>query len=123
MKNGDIFEELLERHWRHVYSWRGLEMKSLIERYKQPRKVILEILRKSAHTHPHPDYPSKTTCRSCGMSIVFMHNDEKQKSHPCDPRVRKILGTDRRFHEGRESHFASCPDADWWRNGGQDEAA
>ena len=122
MEKGDIFEELLENHWRHTYSWRGLEMASLIERYEQPRETILSILREVAHTYPHPDYPSKTTCRSCGMAIVFMFNDEKQKSHPCDPKVRRILGMDRRFHDGRESHYASCPDAEWWREGKHEKA-
>ena len=115
MERGYIFEELLENHWRHVYSWRGLEMAFLIKRYKQPRDTILSILREVAHTHPSPDFSTKTTCKSCGMAIVFMHDELKNKSHPCDPRVRKILGVDRRWHEGRESHFASCPDAEWWR--------
>ena len=118
MEKGAIFEELLENHWRHVYSWRSLEMDTLIERYEQPRKVILEILREIAHTHPSPDVPAKTTCKSCGMAIVFMQDEIKAKAHPCDPKIHRILGVDRRFHDGRESHFASCPDADWWRKGG-----
>ena len=116
MEKGAIFEELLEDHWSHAYSWRCLDMDSLIERYEQPRETILSILREIAHTHPSPHFSTKTTCKSCGMAIVFMHDERKDKSHPCDPWVRKILGTDRRFHEGRESHFASCPDADWWRD-------
>ena len=117
MEKDVIFEELLEDHWRHAYTWRGLKMDWLLERYEQPREAILSIMREIAHTHPSPEYPlAQTTCKSCGMGIVFMQDDQKQKSHPCDPQVRKILGgVDRKFHEGRESHFASCPDADWWR--------
>lgn len=115
MEKGAVFEELLENHWRHVYSWRGLEMDALIKRYELPRAEILSILCEIAHTHPSPDYPAKTTCKSCGMAIVFMRDERKNKSHPCDPKRRKILGVDGQFHEGRESHFASCPDAEWWR--------
>ena len=53
MENREMmYDELLEGHWLRRYSWRGLQMESLVKRYRLPRVDILAVLREIAHTHP-----------------------------------------------------------------------
>ena len=118
MTKDQLYVELLETHWLECYSWRGLEIASLEKRYVQDKATILSVMREIAHTHRNPDLPEvigEKACRSCGMPMVFMAVQGESKPHPCDIRQRKILTKRGVFELGRESHFASCPDAEWWR--------
>ena len=118
MTKNEMYDELLEKHWLQCYSWRGLDIEDLQKRYEQDKETVLSVMREIAHTHRNPDLPrlvDEKACRSCGMPMVFMAVQGKSKPHPCDIRQRKILTKRGVFEIGRESHFASCPDAKWWR--------
>ena len=117
MTTNEIFNELYETHWRWTHSWWGLELSKLVVRYKLPREKILSILRDIATRYPSKTAQQKgtTPCKSCGMPIIFKVIAKTGNSHPLNPQQRKIL-VNGRFVEGHESHFAACPDAEWWRN-------
>jgi len=118
MTKHEMYDCLLDQHWLDTYSWRGLQMKTLEKLFDQDKDVILATMREIAHTHRNPDrkrLKDEKSCRSCGMPIVFMDVEGARDPHPCDVRQRRILTKRGVFETGRESHFASCPDADWWR--------
>ena len=77
-----------------------------------------------------------SNCRSCGAKIIWVKNEETEKSHPCDPELvsadeaedgMTLVGEDGKIYRNagtnvlddemlyRVSHFATCPDADKWR--------
>lgn len=119
MSKNEMYDELLE-HWRLTYSWRGLDIEVFQKRYGFDKETILATMREIAHVHRNPNMgrvKDEKPCRSCGMPMVFMDVIGKEKPHPCDVRERKILTKQGVFEIGRESHFASCPDAAWWRKG------
>ena len=54
-------------------------------------------------------------CRSCGAEIFWIKNTQTGKLIPCDPRVRTVITETGNCIKGRETHFATCPQAEEWR--------
>lgn len=50
----------------------------------------------------------------CGAPIMWLETVNGRKT-PVDPRKRTVIDKDGNYHQGYESHFASCPNADRFR--------
>lgn len=56
-----------------------------------------------------------TTCAgpACGRPIVWVKLGGR--AHPCDPALVSIIDADGRIVRGRQSHYATCPNAEDFR--------
>lgn len=52
-----------------------------------------------------------STCTSCKAPIVWVRT-ANGRSMPCDPEVLAVVTDTGEIARGRQSHFASCPNAD-----------
>lgn len=62
--------------------------------------------------------PNKTQCKRCKADIMFIKYNNR--SHPIDAKPKKVfveIDGRWRFVNGHESHFATCPNADEFRQG------
>jgi hypothetical protein len=50
---------------------------------------------------------------ACGRPIVWAKL--AGRVHPCDPPMLAIIDGDGKIHRGRQSHYATCPNADDFR--------
>lgn len=58
-----------------------------------------------AHPAPEPGI-----CRSCGAAIVWVVTTSRARM-PCDDKIRTLVTDEGVIVRGRESHFATCPNA------------
>lgn len=56
---------------------------------------------------------STCTGAGCGRPIVWA--TLAGKPHPCDPPLLAIVDGEGRIRRGRQSHYATCPDAESFR--------
>lgn len=54
-------------------------------------------------------------CKSCGADIVWIRM-ESGKQNPCDLAWVTMITVNGELVQGRLSHFATCPDANAWRD-------
>ena len=108
-------EDLLRDHWLWSYTWRGLKLQYLVNTYKVPVKEILPIMREIAIKHDplNADKLPSSRCKSCGMRIFW--GKLKGEAHPYDPKLLTIGTVTGEMVSGRESHFVSCPNAQYHR--------
>lgn len=106
-------QELLDDHWRHCYSWKGLSPVKIAKQHgcspDDVRSLMFEI-QKENPPKPKANH-RKSTCKYCGAEIVWIGK------HPCDPPVLKGVTADEKVHAFRQSHFATCPRANQARKG------
>jgi len=66
-----------------------------------------------------------STCRSCEAEITWIKIRPSMKSHPVDAMPKKVIvlgdvisggSPVGKMVDGYTSHFATCPNADDWRN-------
>lgn len=57
-----------------------------------------------------------SNCRSCGKKISFVMM-KSGKLNPVDENYISVVTDHGDIIRGRESHFATCPDAGKWRKG------
>jgi len=107
-------QELLDDHWRHCYSWKGLSPVKIAKQQgcsaDDVRSLMFEI-QKENPPKPKETNHRKSTCKYCGAEIVWIGK------HPCDPPVLKGVTADGKVHAFRQSHFATCPRANQARTG------
>ena len=53
-------------------------------------------------------------CRSCGLDVTWIRL-KSGKMNPVDPGYKTIITDLGEVVKGRESHFATCPDSEYWR--------
>lgn len=110
-------------HWQHVYNWDGLDKTAVALTYDCSLEQVNETMRDIEKKHPKPNKtkdeelaeksPNNGTCRSCGAPVVW--NNKGAKNHPCNPKILKVVLADGSVVSGRESHFSTCPQANFWR--------
>jgi hypothetical protein len=61
-------------------------------------------------------------CRSCGAKISWIVT-KSGKKNPVDHDYKTIVTDEGEVVRGRESHFATCPDAEKWRGTKHHDAA
>lgn len=97
-------QELLDDHWLHAYSWKGLSPVKLAKAYKCSADDVRSLMFDIQKAHPKPlKNATQDTCKYCGAPIVWIGK------HPCDPPVLKGVTADEKVHSFRQSHFATCP--------------
>lgn len=57
-------------------------------------------------------------CRACGRPIQWVVTSKSGKRIPLDVKMRQVMTVFGVAVRGFESHFATCPHADRFRNGG-----
>lgn len=100
-------QELLDDHWRHCYSWKGLSPVKIAAQQGCSPDDVRSLMFEIQKTHPKPKGNSygKGTCKYCGAAVVWIGE------YICDPPVLKGITADGRWHSFRQSHFATCPRA------------
>ena len=100
-------QELLDDHWRHCYSWKGLSPVKIAEQQGCSADAVRSLMFEIQKAHPKPkENHRKSTCKYCGAAVVWIGE------YICDPPVLKGIAADGKVHAFRQSHFATCTRAD-----------
>ena len=58
---------------------------------------------------------SQSKCKKCFAPVLWKRNPKSGKMQLLDLNPKTIIDLDGNVHTGRESHFATCPNADEFR--------
>lgn len=101
-------QDLLDGHWLQRYNWKGLSPVKIAEQRgcsaDDVRSLMFEI-QKENPPKPKGNAYGKGTCKYCGAEVVWIGE------YICDPPVLKGITADGRWHSFRQSHFATCTQA------------
>ena len=99
----------LTAHWKEEYNWQGLSIAKLAQRYKCSMDEVRTAIAEIQKDNPRPSRQVYDTCKSCGAPIVWMNR------HPFNAKMLKGAAADGKIQSFRESHFATCPNANQHR--------
>lgn len=103
----DLKQDLTKEHWKYNFNWTGLSIDKIAKRYNCSMDDVRRIMAAIEREHPKPRRRSKNDkCETCRAPIVWIGE------HPCDPPIFKGVDATEKVHTVRQSHLASCPQAD-----------
>lgn len=70
---GACYEEMLNDHWLHQFSWHGLDVDKVAKRHKCLANEVRAVMRGIEQKHPRKwlNVEFKRPCRTCGKVIGF----------------------------------------------------
>lgn len=102
----DLKQDLKKDHWMHSFNWTGLSIDKIAKRYNCSMDDVRRIMTAIEREYPKPNGKSQwKRCDTCRAPIVWIG------THACDPPVLKGVDAAGAVHTVRQSHAASCPQA------------